>query len=154
MSLRSVDLVVVHHTAGPTNATVEQIRRGHRARGFSDIGYHAVIYGDGSLHRGRPEERVGSHARGANRGSLGVSVCGNFQNAEPAQSQLSRLVYVLAYWCQKYGVATDNIKGHRNVGTTATVCPGNNLYKHLPAIRRAVRQLLASDVVLGWPASA
>lgn len=152
MPLRSVDTIVVHHTAGSRDSTVADIRRAHRARGFSDIGYHAVIYGDGSLHRGRPENQMGAHARGANRGSLGVTTCGNFQNEEPSQQQLIKLIYVLTYWCQKYGVEPVNIKGHRDVGTTATVCPGNNLYKYLPGIRRVVRQLLATNLVLGWPA--
>ena len=151
MPERSVDLLVVHHTAGPSNSTVEDIRRSHSARGFNDIGYHAVVYGDGSLHRGRPESRMGAHARGANRGSLGVTVCGNFQDSEPSQGQVVKLIYVLAYWCQKYNVDPNNIKGHRDVGTTATVCPGNNLYKYLPGIRRVVRQLLATNLIFGWP---
>ncbi len=151
MPQRTVDLIVVHHTAGSSTSTVDDIRRLHRSRGFNDIGYHAVIYGDGSLHRGRPESRMGAHARGANRGSLGVTVCGNFQNSEPSQAQLVKLIYVLVHWCQIYGVDPDNIKGHRDVGTTATVCPGNNLYKSLPGIRRVVRLLLATNLVFGWP---
>jgi N-acetyl-anhydromuramyl-L-alanine amidase AmpD len=148
--MRKVTFLVVHHTASPKTTTVEQIRKWHKERGFSDIGYHAVIYGDGSLHRGRPEDKIGAHALGANTGSLGVSVCGNFETDALGDKQFRRLVRVLAYWCSKYGIGVKRIYGHRDVGTTKTACPGNNLYKALPAIRSDVQKLLNSGVFLGW----
>ena len=151
--MRNCNSIVVHHTAGPKNSTVAQIRRSHLARGFNDIGYHMVIYGNGTSHRGRPEEIMGAHAKGANRGSLGVSVCGNFENEQPERSQLWRLIFVLTYWCDKYGISPNNISGHRDVGTTATACPGRNLYRYLPTIRhivaRQVRHVQDSNIILG-----
>lgn len=149
--MRSVSFLVIHHSASGKSTTVEQIREWHKKRGFADIGYHAVIYGDGSLHRGRPESKVGAHALGANTGSLGVCVCGNFENELVGDVQFRRLVRVMAYWCSKYGVSHSRIYGHRDVGSTKTACPGNNLYKSLTAIKSDVKKLLDSGVILGWP---
>ena len=148
--MRNVTFLVVHHTASPKTTTISQIKQWHKDRGFSDIGYHAVIYGDGSLHRGRSEDTVGAHALGANTGSLGVSVCGNFENDPVGDMQYRRLVRVLAYWCSKYNIAASKIYGHRDVGSTPTACPGNNLYKALPAAKSDVQKLLNSGVILGW----
>lgn len=147
---RNVNLLVVHHTASPAGRTVADIRRGHIARGFSDIGYHAVIYSNGHLYRGRPENRSGAHAGGANVGSLGVTMVGNFEEMEPAIQQLTTLKYLLTNWCQKYDLTPEAIKGHRDVGTTPTRCPGTNLYKHLPGIRKAVRLLIPVRIAVGF----
>lgn len=50
--------LVVHCSAVRPNqtSTVEQIMRWHKKRGFQTIGYHWVVYRDGSIHAGRPEE--------------------------------------------------------------------------------------------------
>ena len=153
MSLRNVTFIVVHHSASPRKTTsVGDIRKWHKKKGWTDIGYHAVIHEDGGLHRGRPEHLVGAHCKGANTGSLGVCVVGNFENEEPSGQQVSKLVYLLAYWCTKYGIDPKEIYPHRNKGVTATLCPGQNLCKHLHAIRAAVKTISSNpSVILGWP---
>ena len=54
-SRRKITYIVVHSTATPEGKdyTVADIRKMHKARGWSDIGYHYVIYRDGTLHEGR-----------------------------------------------------------------------------------------------------
>lgn len=148
---RRVRRLVVHHTAGAKNATVADIRRGHINRGFNDIGYHAVIRGDGSLHHGRGESLQGAHALGANHDSLGVSLCGNFENETPEAVQIAKVKALLAYWCQFYLVLPTQIFGHRDVGTTATACPGANLYAMLPEIRSYLNGSLSFSRILAWP---
>lgn len=56
--------------------TVADIDRWHRARGFNGIGYHYVIYRDGSVHPGRPVEQQGAHCTGRNAWSIGVCYIG------------------------------------------------------------------------------
>lgn len=75
---RSISKIILHCTATPEGRdfTVDQIRQCHLARGFSDIGYHYVIYRDGSIHRGRPENIVGAHCTGQNTCSIGVCYVG------------------------------------------------------------------------------
>lgn len=75
---RTITKIILHCTATPEGRdfTVEQIRQWHLARGFSDIGYHYVIYRDGSIHAGRPESVVGAHCPGQNTCSIGISYVG------------------------------------------------------------------------------
>lgn len=75
---RPITKIIVHCTATPEGRdfSVEQIRQCHLARKFSDIGYHYVVYRDGSIHQGRPEETVGAHCTGQNTCSIGVCYVG------------------------------------------------------------------------------
>lgn len=76
--MRTINMIVVHCTATPEgrDVTTADIDRAHRLRGFTRIGYHYVIYRDGSLHLGRPVTEVGAHVRGYNRYSIGVAYVG------------------------------------------------------------------------------
>lgn len=76
--MRKIEKIIVHCTATPEGreVTVAEIDRWHRARGFEGIGYHYVVYLDGSVCRGRAEERVGAHCRGQNARSIGVCYVG------------------------------------------------------------------------------
>ena len=76
--MRTINLIVVHCTATPEgrDVTTADIDRQHRQRGFTSIGYHYVIYRDGTLHLGRPVTEVGAHVRGYNRYSIGVAYVG------------------------------------------------------------------------------
>lgn len=75
---RSISKIILHCTATPDGRdfSVEQIRQWHLARGFSDIGYHYIVYRDGSIHIGRPESIVGAHCTGQNTCSIGVCYVG------------------------------------------------------------------------------
>ena len=50
-SARRIDEILIHCAATPEGQdfTVKQIRQWHLARNFADIGYHFVIYRDGSV---------------------------------------------------------------------------------------------------------
>lgn len=63
--MRSIDKIIVHCTATPEGKhfTVQQIREWHTApkpkgNGWRDIGYHFVVYLDGSVHNGRPVGQI------------------------------------------------------------------------------------------------
>jgi len=70
--------IIIHCSATPEGKdyTVEDIRRWHLNRGFKDIGYHFVIYRDGSVHVGRNKDLVGAHCEGHNAISIGVCYIG------------------------------------------------------------------------------
>lgn len=76
--MRQITKIIIHCTATPEGMdfTVDQIRACHLARKFSDIGYHYVVYRDGSVHRGRPVEQIGAHCKGQNACSIGISYVG------------------------------------------------------------------------------
>lgn len=76
--MRKIDDIIIHCTATAEgrDVSVADIRRWHKARGFVDVGYHYVVYLDGSVHEGRPLAQVGAHCRGHNAHSVGVCYVG------------------------------------------------------------------------------
>ena len=79
--MRLIKEIIVHCTASPEGKemTVKQIDDIHRLQNhWSGIGYHKVIYLDGSIHDGRPIETVGAHCAedGHNRYSIGIAYVG------------------------------------------------------------------------------
>ena len=75
---RNISRIFVHCTGTREGQDVDAatIRAWHKARGWRDIGYHFVIRLDGTIERGRPENQVGSHARGFNTGSVALVYVG------------------------------------------------------------------------------
>lgn len=80
--MRRIDEIIVHCTASPEGRpmTVKQIDNIHRHERHwaNGIGYHKVIYLDGSVHDGRPIVMMGAHCAddGHNRYSIGVVYVG------------------------------------------------------------------------------
>ena len=76
--MRKIKEIIIHCSATKEgrNFTVADIDRWHRERGFFCIGYHFVIYRDGSIHVGRSVEEVGAHCKGHNTVSIGVCYIG------------------------------------------------------------------------------
>lgn len=76
--MRKITRLIIHCTATPQGreVTVTDIDRWHRARGFDCIGYHFVIYLDGTVHIGRDVERLGAHCSGYNSNSIGIVYVG------------------------------------------------------------------------------
>ena len=76
--MRKISEIIVHCAATPEGKafTVADIDAWHRKRGFRCIGYHFVIYLDGSVHEGRAIEEVGAHCLGHNANSIGICYIG------------------------------------------------------------------------------
>lgn len=75
---RAINQIIIHCTATKSGSgiTAKDIDRWHREKGWDGIGYHFVIEDGGAIKPGRPIERVGAHARGFNRNSIGVCYTG------------------------------------------------------------------------------
>ena len=75
---REIKEIIVHCTATPEgkNFTVKDIDIWHKERGFDCIGYHYVIYLDGSIHKGRDLNKIGAHCTGHNSKSIGICYIG------------------------------------------------------------------------------
>lgn len=137
--------LVVHHSASKAATTKKaDLERWHKERGFTQIGYHKVIEANGGIVDGRSESTQGAHAKGANMGSLGVCVVGDFETESPLQVQINALVKVLTAWCKTHKLNSTNIYGHYNVpgGTTDTSCPGKNMKSQLSIVKQKVTQNL------------
>ena len=136
-----IQKLVVHHSASDSATTKKaDIEKWHKQRGFSQIGYHKVIEGNGNIVDGRSETVQGAHALGANHASLGVCVTGNFETSAPSAKQINALVTVLTGWCKAHKLNATSIHGHFNVpvGSTKTSCPGKNLKSQLVTIKQKV----------------
>lgn len=125
--MRKIDKILVHCAATPEGKdfTVEDIDKWHKARGFKKIGYHFVIYNDGSVHEGRNIEEVGAHCTNHNSRSIGICYIGGVAKdgktpkdtrTEPQKIALLKLLKELKV---KYPKA--EIYGHRDFANKA--CP-------------------------------
>ena len=76
--MRKITEIIIHCSATTEGKdfSVEDIDRWHRQRGFNGIGYHFVIYRDGSIHAGRSKRQIGAHCKGHNTISLGICYVG------------------------------------------------------------------------------
>jgi N-acetylmuramoyl-L-alanine amidase len=81
-SKRRITDIVIHCTASKVSndLTVEDIRRMHKKQGWADIGYHYLVYLDGTVHEGRDVDIAGAHAWGHNTYSIGVCYVGGVEN--------------------------------------------------------------------------
>lgn len=80
--MRKIDKIILHCTATPEGreVTVADVTAWHKERGFSTIGYHYLVYLDGTVVRGRREEEIGAHCLGQNAGSIGVCYVGGLDS--------------------------------------------------------------------------
>ena len=131
-SKRSINLIVVHCSATKEGLdyTTADIKKWHLARGFSDIGYHYVIYRDGSVHNGRDVNISGAHCDGHNSHSIGVCYIGGLSKSGKevdtrTDAQKAALVKLLKTLKAMYPKAT--IHGHREYANKA--CPCFDAYK-------------------------
>jgi N-acetylmuramoyl-L-alanine amidase len=82
MVTRKINKIIVHCSATREgqHIDVDTIRDWHtNGRGWSDIGYHYIIYLDGTVHAGRPVERSGAHTKGHNSNSIGICYIGGVE---------------------------------------------------------------------------
>ena len=135
---RNIKELIVHCSATPEGKdySVDTIRQWHLQRGFSDIGYHYVIYRDGSIHIGRDESIIGAHCTGHNTNSIGICYIGGCASdgktpkdtRTPQQKQ--SLVKLLKELKTKYPQAS--IHSHRDYANKA--CPSFDATKEYSSL--------------------
>lgn len=126
---------VMHHTAYTAlspQATVSEeaakmrtIQAGHFARGFTDIGYHRVVFPSGRCWEGRPEWAIGAHTLNYNTGSVSVSADGNYEVTKPTEA----MVRAAREAFEGMPGASAPLFGHFELNPTA--CPGAYLKPRL-----------------------
>lgn len=125
--MRSINEIIIHCASTPEGKhyTVKDIDGWHRKRGFKCIGYHYVIYLDGSVHKGREDAEIGAHVTGHNAHSIGICYIGGVakdgktpkDTRTPAQK--TALKNLVAELKRKYPNAT--VHGHNEYAAKA--CP-------------------------------
>lgn len=168
-----LELAVVHHTAGRRPNTprksaelVAAIQRYHvKANGWNDIGYNFLVDPFGQVFEGRrggaEANVVGAHARGFNRGAVGVALIGDYHKGEPPTPEALAALAALLAWRldvahldpatlrsltsggtsrhpRNSAVTLRSVSGHRD--TDFTSCPGRRLYRELDGVAVAAAQ--------------
>ena len=125
--MRKITKIIIHCSATPEGRdyTVADIDRWHKQRGWKGIGYHYVIYRDGSVHAGCDVEQIGAHCAGQNANSIGICYIGGMtaDNKKPKDTrtpaQKAALRDLVKRLMAKYPAAT--VHGHREFANKA--CP-------------------------------
>lgn len=159
----AVSHLVVHHSATPNTASdwaavVRSFWDFHvNTNGWDDIGYNYLVDPNGIIYEGRGNDVQGAHFSGANGGTMGVCVIGNFTEITPTQAAKDGLREILAWKaCDRNidpqesslhnssNLNLNHICGHRD-GPLPTACPGDMFYPQLPEIRDAVADFIANN---------
>jgi hypothetical protein len=159
--------LILHHTVSSNSssdwaATVRAIWQFHTfTRGWGDIGYNYLVDMNGVIYEGHlgGDDVKGTHAGGANRGSMALALIGTFTlpshpspGITPPQPMLSAAADLFAWKAAQknidvYGAGRlpdlswglPNMMGHRDVYGT-TECPGEQAHLLLPWLREQVAQ--------------
>lgn len=116
---RKINKIILHCSATREgqNFTTKDIDYWHKKRGFTKIGYHYVIYLDGSVHIGRQESEIGAHATGHNANSIGICYIGGCDKNGKAKdtrtaAQKESLLKLVHELLKKYNLGLENVYGH------------------------------------------
>jgi hypothetical protein len=165
LSYQSVTHLIAHHTVSSNSssnwaATVRAIWRFHTFdRGWGDIGYNALVDMNGVLYEGHlgGDDVIGTHAAGANAGSMALSLIGTFTRPDesppgitPPQAMLNSAAELFAWKADQKNIdvfdagrlpgvdwGLPKLMGHRDVYGT-TQCPGDQAHALLPWLRSEV----------------
>lgn len=134
---RAIDHIIIHSSATPNGRpyTVAEIDAWHRVRGFrrsprfkaifnqalGSIGYHYIIYADGTVHTGRHPDETGAHAAGYNAKSIGICLIGTDRFGMAQWSALRNLINDLLV---EHGSKQTIVCGHRELPHVPKNCPG------------------------------
>jgi hypothetical protein len=159
--------LIVHHTVGtnsdPSTTNYAAIVRGiwsyHTfSKTWGDIGYNYLVDPNGVIYEGHlgGDDVVGTHAAGANAGSMAVSLIGNYSDTTGIPTfpaMIDSAVDLLSWKADQRDIdvfdagdtlpdiewGLPNLMGHRDVYGT-TECPGNHAFEQIPEMRERIAQ--------------
>jgi hypothetical protein len=118
-SSRVITDIVIHCTATKPGLdyTANDIRKMHKAQGWSDIGYHYIVRLNGAVEPGRDVDMIGAHVSGHNAHSIGIAYVGGINSRGKAEdnrteAQKASLLALLVELRKLYPRA--KISGHRD----------------------------------------
>lgn len=130
-SKRMITKIIIHCAATPEGKdyTVDDIRRWHKQQGWSDIGYHYVVYRNGDVVNGRDVDIQGAHCadNGGNINSIGICYIGGCAKDGKTpkdtrtDAQKVALLNLLLDLRKMYPHAV--ILGHRDLDEHGKLCP-------------------------------
>ena len=121
--MRPIENIVIHCADTPKDAyfDIDDIRKWHIKRGFSDVGYHYVVLLDGTIQLGRPLEQQGAHVRSNNRNSIGICYIGGKGGDTRTVQQKASIVHLVSTLKRTFKNA--EVLGHRDFKGVTKACP-------------------------------
>lgn len=122
--LDPIKKIIIHHTHNPS-LDLESTHKLHKERfKWAGIGYNYLIERDGRVFEGRGL-KVGAHAKGNNRDSIGIALVGNFDIDTPEHIQMKPLIDLCIDFMYKYDIEVNKVIGHREIEGVTKSCPGD-----------------------------
>ena len=132
--MRKITHIIVHESDSAWG-DAQDINSWHLERGWSGIGYHEVILNgvpdykvqynqavDGLVQAGRMIHKVGAHARGFNKQSIGICLIG--RHGEFTKAQMASLENQVIKYMRLYEIPVENILGHYEIPLSGgKTCP-------------------------------
>ena len=124
-----IQWVICHHSLTPlaldNDKAEKSFNENHKSRGFPKselgwyIGYHWIIFSDGSLKRYRNDDEVGAHCKEGeiNFKSIGICLEGNFDYELPTDAQKQALLKLITEIQTKYRIPNEKVVPHRKYAT-------------------------------------
>lgn len=147
--MSAIRKIVLHCSDSPDNLDigVAEIRAWHtmpppQGRGWTDVGYHAVVRRSGAVEQGRFEngdsvlegKEIGAHVAGHNSDSLSLCLVGR---STFTPDQIDSALHLVAGWMRAHDVPIEAVFGHYELDPKKT-CPNFPMN----VFRRALATLL------------
>jgi hypothetical protein len=125
---RLITHIHFHHSAG-ASGNAATIRAMHEAKGWGEIGYHAVVCNgdggpDGEVQFGKDDSHTAySVGNYLNYTALAICMIGDFTQGSPTEKQWDATVGWVREKVALYNIPRENVLGHREARANSA-CPG------------------------------
>lgn len=122
--MRPIEGIAFHHSASSLATTMRDLHQWHVVEnGWSAIGYHHIVLGDGTIRAVRHPRRSGAHVLGKNSVLIGICIVGD--NTVPGSGWTFEQITSGQSLLNAYRLIIPGIefKGHRD-WARGTECPG------------------------------
>lgn len=118
--MRKIERIFVHCTASKQTATVDDIKREFKNKGWKNPGYHYLIDANGEIHQLLDEEGISNGVQGYNQTSINVAYIGGIDEKgkgidNRTDEQKKSLKSLISKLKEKYPNA--EVLGHRDIST-------------------------------------
>lgn len=142
---RSSNLVkwlVIHHSAGPHDATPDNIASIHKARGWGGVGYHFIIDRKGVVYYVGDLGTSRANVLNKNDFVIGVCIIGDFTKHLPSDAQIRSAHEICKFVLFDLKSQFPNLRGwdslvgHKDL--QATACPGTSWEEPIGGMRTRI----------------
>lgn len=121
--LDPIKRIIIHHTHNPNLDLLSTHKLHIEKFKWAGIGYNYLIEKDGRIFEGRGL-KVGAHAKGNNKDSIGIALVGNFDVTLPEEIQMKPLIGLCLSFMYEYDIEVSRVIGHRELEGVTKSCPG------------------------------